>query len=171
MCHDVRDQIVDYVKRYSKRTGISITQLVVWLGIALSKFHHWQSRYGRANGHNARMPRDGWLAAWEQHAIIQVHAQYSLEGYRRLAFMMIDRDIVAVSPSSVYRVLKNAGLIRAWNGKPSKKGTGFQQPLKPHKHWHVDVSYINIAGTFYYLCSVLDGCSRSIVHWEIFASA
>jgi len=31
----------------------------------------------------------------------------------------------------------------------------------------VDVSYINIHGTFYYLCSVLDGCSRSIVHWDI----
>src|SRR6266404_5099834 len=26
----------------------------------------------------------------------------------------------------------------------------------PHQHWHIDVSYINIAGTFYYLCSVLD---------------
>jgi transposase InsO family protein len=31
----------------------------------------------------------------------------------------------------------------------------------------VDVSYLNISGTFYYLCSVLDGCSRAIVHWEI----
>ena len=27
--------------------------------------------------------------------------------------------------------------------------------------------YINISGTFYYLCSVLDGFSRYIVHWEI----
>jgi transposase InsO family protein len=26
---------------------------------------------------------------------------------------------------------------------------------------------LNVGGTFYYLCSVLDGCSRSIVHWEI----
>src|SRR5207248_3814102 len=33
--------------------------------------------------------------------------------------------------------------------------------------WHIDVSYINIAGTFYYLCSVLDGFSRSIVHWDL----
>jgi transposase InsO family protein len=31
----------------------------------------------------------------------------------------------------------------------------------------VDVSYINVSGTFYYLTSVLDGCSRCIVHWEI----
>ena len=41
------------------------------------------------------------------------------------------------------------------------------QPLAPHEHWHVDVSYINISGTFFYLCSLLDGCSRSIVHGEL----
>jgi putative transposase len=34
-------------------------------------------------------------------------------------------------------------------------------------HWHIDIAYINVAGTFYYLCSVLDGCSRAIIHWEI----
>lgn len=31
----------------------------------------------------------------------------------------------------------------------------------------MDVSYINLGGTFYYLCAVLDGCSRFIVHWEL----
>lgn len=81
--------------------------------------------------------------------------------------MMLDDDVVAVSPSSVYRVLKAAGrLDRKWV-RPTKKGKGFVQPLKPHKHWHVDVSYINIGGTFYYLTSVLDGWSRYIVHWEL----
>jgi putative transposase len=74
--------------------------------------------------------------------------------------MMLDADIVAVSPASVWRVLCRTGLLRKWNGKPSKKGTGFQQPLQPHQHWHIDVSYINSGGTFNYLCSVLDGYSR-----------
>jgi len=27
--------------------------------------------------------------------------------------------------------------------------------------------YINISGTFYYLCSILDGCSRYIVNWDL----
>ena len=81
--------------------------------------------------------------------------------------MMLDRDVVAVSPSSVYRVLKEAHLIHPHNSKPSKKGTGFQQPLRLHEHWHVDISYINVRGTFFYLCSLLDGCSRYITHWEI----
>jgi transposase InsO family protein len=44
---------------------------------------------------------------------------------------------------------------------------GFVQPLAPHQHGHVDVSPINVAGTFYYLCSLLDGCSRAIVHHEL----
>jgi putative transposase len=81
--------------------------------------------------------------------------------------MMIDSDIVAVSPTSVWRVLGQAGLLSKWNSKPSKKGTGFEQPLAAHQHWHIDVSYINISGTFYYLCSILDGCSRYIVNWDL----
>ena len=41
------------------------------------------------------------------------------------------------------------------------------QPLAAHDHWHVDISYLTICGTFYFLCSILDGYSRSIVHWAI----
>ena len=87
--------------------------------------------------------------------------------WSRLTFMMLDAGIVAVSPSSVWRVLSQTGLLSKWNGKPSKKGTGFAQPLAAHQHWHIDVSYLNIGGTFYYLCSVLDGYSRYIVNWDI----
>jgi transposase InsO family protein len=48
-----------------------------------------------------------------------------------------------------------------------QKGQGFVQPLQRHEHWHIDFSYVNIAGTFYYLCSILDGASRYIVQWDI----
>src|SRR5690606_25443565 len=41
------------------------------------------------------------------------------------------------------------------------------QPLTPHEHWHVDFSYLNIGGVFYFLCAVLDGCSRMILAWDI----
>jgi transposase InsO family protein len=119
------------------------------------------------NEHNAWIPRDHWIEPWEKSAILNYHEKNPLEGYRRLTFMMLDDNVVAVSPSSVYRVLKEAGCLRRWNGKPSKKGTGFMQPSRPHEHWHIDVSYINVRGTFYYLCSVLDGYSRFVVHWEI----
>jgi len=166
----VRDQIVDFVRCWSEKTEIGAGRFIEWLGIRAGKFYDWRERYGKANEHNAWVPRDFWLEEWEKKAIVDFHQQNPLEGYRRLTFMMLDRDIVAVSPSSVWRVLGQAGLLAKWNGTPSKKGTGFAQPPAAHDHWHIDVSYINISGTFYYLCSVLDGYSRFLVHWELRAS-
>jgi len=166
----VRDQIVDFVRCWSEKTEIGAGRFIEWLGIRASKFYDWRERYGKANEHNAWVPRDFWLEEWEKKAIVDFHLQNPLEGYRRLTFMMLDQDIVAVSPSSVWRVLGQAGLLAKWNGTPSKKGTGFAQPPAAHDHWHIDVSYINISGTFYYLCSVLDGYSRFLVHWELRAS-
>ena len=155
------------MNRWSKKAEIAVVCFLLWLGLATSKWHSWKNRYGKVNEHNAWIPRDHWLEDWEKQAIVQFYDAHPLEGYRRLTFMMLDADVVAVSPSSVYRVLHDAGLLDKHNGKPSKKGTGFVQPLKPHEHWHVDVAYLNISGTFYFMCSVLDGYSRAVVHWEI----
>jgi len=158
---------VDYVKHWTGRSELPAARFLGWLDLQPSKYHEWRKRYGQVNAHNGKIPRDWWLADWERAAIVDYHDRHPLEGYRRLAFMMLDDDVVATSPASVYRVLKRAGrLDRKWQ-TPSKKGTGFVQPLRPHDHWHVDVSYLNLGGTFYFLCTVLDGYSRFIVHWEI----
>lgn len=161
---------MDFVHGWSSKTGIAVCCFLLWIGLGRSKWHDWKKRYGKVNEHNAWIPRDHWLEETEKKAIVAFHDQHPLEGYRRLTFMMLDADVVAASPSSVYRVLQAAGVLERHTVAPSKKGTGFVQPLRPHEHWHVDVSYLNIGGTFYYLCSILDGCSRSVVHWEIRAT-
>jgi len=90
------------------------------------------------------------------------------EGYRRLTYMMLDADIVAVSPSTTYRILKAAGLLNRWNTvKSSRKGSGFVQPTDIHQHWHIDIKYVNFKGSFLFLISVIDGYSRYIVHHEL----
>jgi transposase InsO family protein len=159
--------VVDFVRRWSEKIEIGAGRFIEWLGVRASKFYSWRGRYGRVNEHNGWVPRDFWLEAWEKQAIVNFHWKNPLEGYRRLTFMMLDRDVVAVSPASVWRVLSQAGLLERWHGKPSRKGTGFEPPPGPHQHWHIDISYLNICGTFYYLCSVLDGYSRFIVHWDL----
>ena len=159
--------MVDFVTYWSEKTELPVKAFVAWAGIARPKFYTWKQRYGKVNEHNGKIPRDFWLEAWERKAILDFHDRNPLEGYRRLTFMMLDADVVAVSPSSVYRVLREAGRLDRWNPKPSKKGTGFKQPAAPHRHWHTDIAYVNLGGTFYYLISVLDGHSRFLIHWEL----
>ena len=117
---------MDFVRRWSEKTEIVAGQFIRWLGIAPGKFYSWRKRYGCVNEHNGWIPRDFWLADWERQAIIAFQRKNPLEGYRRLTFMMLDGDVVAVSPSSVWRVLSRAGLLGKWNGAASKKGTGFR---------------------------------------------
>jgi transposase InsO family protein len=147
-----------------------VTFLTNRLKISRSKYYEWKERYGKVNNHNGKIPRDWWLLKEERQAILDFHSLHPLEGYRRLTYMMMDADIVAVSASTVLRVLRREGRLRRWNGGPSSKGKGFSQPLRPHEHWHTDVSYVNVGGTFYYICCVLDGCSRSILAWDIKAA-
>lgn len=158
---------MDFIRRWVEKTGLAIDRMLGWLELSAGKYYDWRERYGKINQHNGRVPRDFWLQQWERKAILDYQTQYPLEGYRRLTYMMIDADVVAVSPSSVFRVLREAGRLRRWGHKASKKGTGFEQPLKPHEHWHIDIAHINIHGTFYYLCAVLDGASRYLVDWSL----
>lgn len=162
-----RDEVVDFVEHGSQRTGLAVKRLLKWLELPGGKYHAWRGRQGQPNGHNGAQPRHFWLLEGEREAIIAFAVAHPVEGYRRLTYMMLDADVVAVSPSSVYRVLKAAGLLARPPAESSGKGKGFEQPQRPHAHWHIDVSYLNLAGTFYYLCAVLDGYSRFIVHWEI----
>ena len=158
---------MDFTRDGSAKAEIPLDRVLAWIGLASRKFRDWRARYGKANEHNGQVPRDHWLEPAEKEAITAFFQRHPLEGYGRLAFMMLDQDVAAASSATVYRVLKKAGLLGSrWN-TPSLKGTGFEQPLQPHEHWHIDFSHVNVGGTFYCLCSVLDGCSRAIVHWEI----
>jgi len=83
---------------------------------------------------------------------------------------MFDDAGAAASPSSVYSVFRAHSRLAGWNRRPSKEGTGVEEPLKPQERGHIDIATINVSSTFYSLCSILDGCSRFIVHQEIHES-
>jgi hypothetical protein len=42
--HDVRDQVVDLVRRWSEKTEISAGRFISWLGVTVSKFYDWRQR-------------------------------------------------------------------------------------------------------------------------------
>jgi len=61
--HDVRDQVVDFVRRWSEKAEVSVERFI-------SRGWAWRQRYGRVNEHNGWVPRDFWLEPWERDAII-----------------------------------------------------------------------------------------------------
>lgn len=122
---------------------------------------------GKPNAHNGNIPRVHQILPEEREAILAYQALNSLEGYRRLTYMMMDEGIAYVSPATTYRVLKAAGRMRIRPKKQSAKGKGFNHAKEIHRHWHTDITYIKIKGVFHYLVLVLDGYSRYIVSWGL----
>ena len=172
---EIRDSVVKQITYLSFRSGIPVNKLLPYIGLCRVKYYKWVKRSGTANHHNGKIPKTHWLTPDEVKAIENFAREHYAEsdyflkdGYRRVAYKMLDLNIVAVSPSSVYRILKKAGLLNKWNtNKRNLKGTGFNQPDYPHKHWHVDIKYLSFNGSFLFLISVLDGYSRYVVHHEV----
>ena len=95
-------------------TDYTVKSLLSLIGISTAKFHDWKKRSGMINRHNGKIPKGGYLLNWERNAIVNYAREHPGEGYRRLTYMMLDADVVAVSPSTTYRVLKSAGLLNRW---------------------------------------------------------
>ena len=150
-----------------EQTGLSFGKLLESINLNFSKFCEWKKVYGQPRVHKA-VPKSHWLLPEEKRAIVEFKKEHLTVGYRPLTWMMVDANIAHVSPSSVLRVLTEAGLNNRWTkpaGKPKKQG--FDQPGAPHEQWHSDISYINFRGSFLFLIAVLDGFSRTVLSWDI----
>ena len=89
-------------------------------------------------------------------------------GYRKLTWKMVDEDIVYLSESSIYRILRVFKLL----GRIFKENDGAlkeyeNKPKHVHHHWHTDIAYVILRGIHYYLIFMLDGFSRFLLHWEL----
>ena len=71
-----------------------------WIELSPRKFGRWQQRFGKLNEHNGLVPRDHQIEDWERQAMIAFFYEYPQEGYRRLAFMMLDRNRCAPASRS-----------------------------------------------------------------------
>jgi putative transposase len=141
------------------------------LGLARALYYRWRQR--QAQGQLEDQKAEGvdlyQAGPEEEEAVKRFALEHPRDGYRRLAWMMVDQDVAYLSPSSVYRILDRFQLLDRW--KPSRvAGHKPGPPSRPHQVWHTDLMYLWIRGRWYFFIAVLDGFSRFIVHWDLLAS-
>ena len=155
------------IQRLQTRARFPVTRSLVVLRLPRATYFRWAKTGGKAPRPAAVVPKAHWITPEERGAIIAYARAHPELGYARLTYQMADTGVAAVSPSSVYTILKAAQLIGRWQPAHEAHRQGFVQPERPHEQWHTDIAYLNILGTQYFLLAVLDGYSRAILHHEI----
>jgi putative transposase len=165
-------RVLRIVEEARVRTGWTVRRILKRLRLAKSVYYEWRRRDeedllddmvlgARASPHA--------VLEEEKQAILTYALKHPREGYRRLAWMMVDEDVAYVSPSSVYRILRDADLLYRWK-RSEKKGTPPPEPTAPNQRWHTDLMYLRVGDNWYFLVTVLDAYSRYVVHWDLLTS-
>ena len=90
--------------------------------------------------------------------------------HRELAWRMVDEDVAYLSPSTVYRILKEENLVCPWRRRKKRTREEEEKAQRPDEIWATDLMYVQIGGRMYYLLSFLDEYSRLIVHHALVPS-
>ena len=111
----------------------------------------------------------------EREAIIALAQddRYVDDSHRVLTARGIDAGCIAVSASSVYRVMRDDGLTTDRSGRSHRNGNS-RKPDRPEltkagQRWCWDISYLRtmVPGVFLYLYVLLDEYSRKVVAFRI----
>jgi transposase InsO family protein len=153
------------------RTGWPLRRILRRLGLPRARYHDWKGRARRDRLEDARAVGLCYRAILpeEKEAVIRYALEHPKDGYRRLCWQMVDEDVAYMSPASVYRVLDDADLLYRWK-RSQRSGDPPPKPEAPNERWHVDLMYLRVKDTWYFLVTVLDAYSRYVVHWELLTS-
>lgn len=154
-----------------RRTGWTIRRILKRLGLPKARYYAWRRRAKRDRLEDAHPVGVCYhrILPEEKEAAIAYALSHPRDGYRRLAWRMVDEDVAYLSPSSVYRILDDADLLYRWK-RSRRAGEPPPRPTRPNERWHTDLMYLRVEDSWYFLVTVLDAYSRYVVHWELLSS-
>jgi transposase InsO family protein len=163
--------VLALVARTRARTGWTVRRVLGRLGLARSTYRAWAARAeGDALGDRpTAAPALDAILPEEPAAVLAYALAHPQDGYRRLAWQMVDADVAYLSASSVYRILCDADLLYRWK-RGGHSGAAPAPPTRVHERWHTDLMYLRVGDGWYFLVTVLDAYSRYVVHWELLAT-
>ena len=147
-------------------------RLLAQLRVPKSTYYRWRAL--ERQGKQECLARVPWnrLSPLEEAAVLAAARESPEWSSRQLATWITDHLGLSVAESTVYRLLKKEGLIKApmmqlLAGKEYQRKTSGVVQL-PHQMWATDASYFRVSGWgYYYMVTVMDDYSRSILAWKL----
>ena len=97
-----------------ERSGWPAKQTLAALGISRRSYYRWlrEEKWARQLPEAAPRPVQAYEALPEEKQVVLDYARRHPElRHRELAWRMVDEDVACLSPSTVYRILKEAKLV------------------------------------------------------------
>ena len=161
--------------RTVEQSEAGATRTLQEFGISKSTFYRWYKNY-HAKGFdglapNKRQQERVWnkIPTEEKNRVVEIALDKTEMSSRELAWHITDRYKYYISESSVYRILKERGLITAPAYIVMSASHEFKtKTIRSNEMWQTDFTYFKIIGWgWYYLSTVLDDYSRYIICWDL----
>src|SRR5438309_1498380 len=158
-----------------EQSSLSIPRTLAPIGIPRSTFYDRYSRYQEggieALEDGKPRPRRIWnkISDKIETAIVNLALEEPDLSPRELAVNFTDTKGSFVSEATVYRLLKDHGLITSPAFILMKAADRFANPTTaPNQLWQTDFTYLKVIGWgWFYLSTVLDDFSRYILAWKL----
>lgn len=168
--------------RLVEQSHLPARRILAQLGIPKTTFYRWydlflgQGPEGLEDGKGG--PISGSGRVWNRIAdevrgqIIDMALDHTDLSPRELAVKFCDEKNYFVSEASVYRLLKERGLITSPAYIVMKAAEEYhEKTTAPNQMWQTDFTYFKIIGWgWFYLSTILDDFSRYIVAWKLCAT-
>ncbi len=153
-----------------RRSGWPAKRTLAALGIPRRTYYRWlkEEAWARALPEEPAKPVQPYEALPEEKQAVLSYARRHPElRHRELAWRMVDEDVTCLSPSTVYRILKEANLVCPWRRRKKRSRSADEKATKPNQRWVTDLMQLQVGDGVYFLVSFLDEYSRYIVHHEV----
>ena len=170
---ELQQQVHAEVERTKRRIGWPIRRTLRALGVSPASYYRWLKEEAWAKDLSAKpvRPVQAYEALEEEKAAVRRYAiRHAAIRHRELAWRMIDEEVAYLSPSTVYRILKEENLVCPWRRRPKRSRKDEEKAQRPNERWATDLLHLKVGGREYYLVCFLDEYSRYIVHHELLLS-
>jgi putative transposase len=173
---ELQQEVEAVVEQVKERSGWSARRTLHALGVTPSSYYRWRraaASLRALSGLSGSPPRSVTLyeALPEERAAVRAYALAHPEvRHRELAWRMVDDDVVCLSPSTVYRILREERLVCPWRRRTKRQREAAEKSSRPNQRWASDLMHLRIGVRWYYVVSFLDEYSRYLVHHELLPS-